>query len=212
MSTVPLLDEGITTRSTDLAAQDAARFAAAPLLACDIETSGLNWRTDRIATVQIYAPGFPVAIIRANGKPPHRLLELLAEPRIPKVFHHAMFDLRFLAHQWNAATANVRCTKIAAKLLHPTEPQKQSLQPLVAAYLGITVDKSEQLSNWEARRLSRKQLRYAATDVAILPSLYAALHDALVARNLWSLAAACFDHIPTRVALELGGFGDVFTY
>lgn len=212
MSTVPLLDDGITTRSTDLAAHDAARFAAAPVLACDIETSGLDWRTDRIATVQIYAPGHPVAIIRANGKPPRRLLELLADPSILKIFHHAMFDLRFMARHWNAAASNVHCTKIAAKLLHPNEPQKQSLQPLVAAYLGFTVDKAAQLSNWEARRLSRKQLEYAATDVVILPNLYAALREALLARDLWPLAEQCFDHISTRVALEIGGFGDVFTY
>jgi len=212
MSTLPLLNESITTRALDLSPDDAERFAAAPLLACDIETSGLDWRTDRIATVQIYAPGLPIAIVRANGQPPRRLLELLSDARVPKIFHHAMFDLRFIAHHWNTIAANVRCTKIAAKLLHPNDPRSQSLQPLIETYLGIAVDKSAQMSNWEAKRLTRKQLRYAASDVVYLPNLLSVLREELVKRELWQLAERCFDHIPTRVELEVGGFGDVFTY
>ncbi|HEX8170627.1 MAG TPA: ribonuclease D [Thermoanaerobaculia bacterium] len=212
MSSIALIYEPITTRSTDLSAEAAARFAESPVLACDIETSGLDWRTERIATVQLYAPGQPISIVRANGKPPKRLLELLAAPHIVKVFHHAMFDLRFMARQWDAAAQNVHCTKIAAKLLHPDAPEKQSLRALVDAYLNVSLDKSQQISNWETKRLTRRQQQYAANDVAHLPALLARLQAELVARDLWTLAESCFAHIPARVALEVRGFGDVYTY
>lgn len=212
MTTLPLNREPLTSAADDLPADVAESFAAAPLVAFDIETTGLDWSTDRIATVQLYAPGVPISIVRVNGKVPHRVAELLQSSKIVKVFHHAMFDLRFMSHYWAVEARNVRCTKIAAKILYPQQPERQSLNSLVALHLGLIVDKSAQMSNWQARRLSKRQLQYAANDVIHLPALLESLRLELVKRDLWRLAERCFDHIPTRVQLEIGGFGDVFTY
>jgi ribonuclease D len=211
MTTLPL-DRELTSISHDLPVDVAGRFAAASQLACDIETTGLDWTTDRIATIQLFAPGEPVAIVRVNGKTPRRVVELLQNRKIVKIFHHAMFDLRFVGRHWGVIAANVRCTKIAAKLLYPGERERQSLNALVGVHLGMIIDKDLQTSNWMSRRLSKRQLQYAANDVVYLPTLLESLQEELVKRDLWSLAEHCFEHIPTRVALEIGGFGDVFTY
>jgi ribonuclease D len=212
MTTSPLDAEVFTSTSADLAVDVAETLSASPLLACDIETTGLDWSSDRIATIQLYAPGQPVAIVRVNGKVPRHVAQLLEDRRIVKLFHHAMFDLRFVARHWEVKASNVRCTKIAAKLLYPNERERQSLNALVAEHLGVRIDKNPQTSNWMARRLSKRQLQYAANDVVHLPALLDALRTELKKRDLWQLAQRCFDHIPTRVALEVGGFGDVFTY
>jgi len=202
----------IETRSTDLRRELAERFACAPLIAFDIETSGLDWSVDRIAMIQLYTPGEPPAIVRVNGKVPERVAALLEDERIVKIFHHAMFDLRFMTHHWRIEARNIRCTKIAAKLLYPNDRERQSLTALITDHLGFTIDKSEQKSDWSARQLSQSQLTYATNDVIHLPALFDVLHERLVERELWDLAAACFSHVPTRVKLEVGGFGDPFTY
>jgi len=50
------------------------------VVAWDIETSGLDWRSDRIATCQIHVPDSETAIIRMGTTPPTRLIELLSNP------------------------------------------------------------------------------------------------------------------------------------
>jgi len=196
----------------DLPASVYAAFAEQPQIAWDIETSGLDWETDRIALCQLYAAGLPVAVVRIGAGLPGHLRDLLCDPQTRKIFHHAMFDLRFMAHAWEVHPQNIACTKIAAKLLYPGQPQEQQLRALLARLRGVEIDKSEQRSNWLAVSLTRKQLQYAINDVIHLPQLLDDLIAALEREGLADLAAQCFAHIPTRVALELGAFGDVFTY
>ncbi len=45
-----------------------------------------------------------------------------------------------------------------------------------------------------------------------LLSLYRALRSDLRALGLSDLYNRCIAHLPTRVDLEIGGFGDPFTY
>jgi ribonuclease D len=187
-------------------------LSRATRIAWDIETSGLDWSTDRIALCQLHVENFPVTIVRINSQSPARLRGLLENAAIRKIFHHAMFDVRFMAHHWAARPQNIACTKIASKLLFPGQPEEQKLQRLVARFLGISLDKSEQRSNWFARTYSRAQLAYAAGDVIHLPDLLDKLLVQLEERSLQSLADRCFEHIPTRVDLEVKRFGDVYEY
>jgi ribonuclease D len=178
----------------------------------DIETSGLDWKSDRIALCQIHSLHGPVRLVRMAGDVPWHLRELIRNERVMKVFHHAMFDLRFLSHQWEVEPANIACTKIAAKLLMPDEPDEQKLQRLLFRFLGIEIDKALQTSDWLSAGYSRAQIAYAIQDVVHLGDLLDVLRFDLERRGLLRLAERCFDHIPARVALELGRFGDVFRY
>jgi ribonuclease D len=187
-------------------------FAAATRIAWDIETSGLDWSTDRIALCQLHADQLPVTLIRIGAVPPRHLRLLLDDSSLPKVFHHAMFDLRFMAHHWTAQPRNIACTKIAAKLLFPQQPEEQKLQRLLDRFLGIRISKAEQTSNWFATRYSSSQVAYAVTDVAHLGELFDALMTELSSRGLQPLAEHCFAHLSTRVTLDVGGFGDVYQY
>ena len=184
---------------------------ACGLVAWDIETSGLDWRVDRLATCQLYVPGSGAVLVRI-GQRPSRLLQILADPAVKKLFHHAMFDLRFLISCWSVKPQNIICTKVAAKLLDKDNLQSHSLQSLLCRRLDICLDKSEQKSDWSAPSLTAQQVQYAASDVIYLPSLLTSLETDLRCAGLFDFAQECFRHIPTRAQLEISGYGDIYTY
>jgi ribonuclease D len=187
------------------------RALGASVLGWDIETTGLDWRTERIGTVQLQVEDLTY-VVRINGGRPHRLKTLMEDPSILKILHHAMFDLRFLAYHWGATPAHVACTKIASKLVDPQLPCKDhSLAPLVRRYLGIDLDKGPQTSDWTGQ-LSAAQLRYAANDVRHLWRLYEALDEKIRRKGLLDLRERCYAHLRTQVELEIGDFPDVFAY
>jgi ribonuclease D len=198
----------------DLPDKLAAAFAAGPRLAWDVETSGLDWRHDRLGTCQLFAEGAGAAVVSVGDGRPARLMALLENSAVEKVFHHAPFDLRFMVHAWGVRPVSIRCTKVASKLLEPGAPNEtHSLQQLVSRYLGVSLPKGEvRTSDWSAPRLTAEQLEYAAGDVLHLPKLLEALESALQNAGLARLYDACCAFLPARVTLELGGYPDVFAY
>ncbi len=182
-------------------------------LAWDIETSGLDWRTDRIGTCQIASSTTINVVVLDAHHFPKRLTSVLEAPDVQKVFHHAPFDLRFLAWHWKAHPQNLACTKIASKILNPdlTSPE-HSLQPALERHLGITISKDQQRSDWLAPDLTADQLRYAAVDVAHLIDLKRELVTRCEEAGVLDLLDASWRYLPTRTMLDLRGSGDVFAY
>lgn len=186
---------------------------AATVAAVDIETSGLDWGADDIASVQVSVPDRVIEIVRVEGDEiPFGLVSLLQSREVLKVFHHAMFDLRFLRRVWGVIPTRVSCTKVASKIADPEALIGHSLIDLLDHYLGVRIDKTEQLSDWSSAVLSSAQVQYAANDVRYLPELLYAILSDLRQEHLEDLALRCFEHIPTRVELEVRGLRDVFTY
>jgi ribonuclease D len=201
---IDVLDDDLDERTFE-------RALGAVMLAWDIETTGLDWRHHRIGTVQLKADN-QVFIVRLNGHRPRRLKSLLEDPSILKVMHHAMFDLRFMAFQWGATPRTTACTKIASKLLAPSAPNEEhSLAALVRRRFGVELDKSQRLTDWNAE-LSPSQIRYAAGDVRFLQPLYEELTRELRHKSLLRLRDDCYEHLLTRVQLELGGYPDIYDY
>lgn len=190
-----------------LAAFEARRVAV------DIETSGLNWKSDRIGTVQVHLPDRGTTIVRKLDNRPQRLVELMTSVRVQKVFHHAPFDLRFMAYHWGIRPVNIADTKLASQILEPDIDHKDhSLAPLVKRYFGIPLDKSVRFSDWLSQDLSREQLHYAAQDVRfLLPLLDILMRNAVIA-GVADLIEASYSYLPVRIATDLRGCGDVFAY
>lgn len=182
-------------------------------VAWDIETSGLDWARDEIHTCQV-ALADEIAVIQlAPRSVPANLRSLLADPSVEKVFHHAPFDLRFMAHKWTVTPASVACTKIAAKIVRPGRAREEySLRPLLGEFLGVQIDKGQQVSDWSREHLSMAQLDYAANDVRYLDELYEALLRVADRQGVADLVAASYAYLPTRVLLDLSGAGDVYQY
>ena len=179
-----------------------------------METSGLDWRQDRLGTCQLFADEVGVVVVSLAEAVPGRLAELLENPDVEKVFHHAPFDLRFMSHAWRIHPASIRCTKVASKLLSPSLPNKDhSLQMLALHHLGVHLQKGPvRTSDWTSAHLSGAQIEYAADDVIFLPKLLGILEGQLRARGLEALYDECCKFLPALVQLQLGGYPDVFAY
>lgn len=183
-------------------------------VAWDIETTGLEWDRARIGTCQLATADRAAVVQLRSGQVPVRLRDLLQDSTVTKVFHHAPFDLRFMAHAWGAQPLNVACTKVAAKIVEPelADPKAYSLEPLLRRHLSVQIDKAQQVSDWTRVDLSTEQVRYAVNDVIYLQPLLAALLDVAAQRGATELITASFGYLPTRVELDIRRIGDVFLY
>jgi ribonuclease D len=212
MSAIKVENRPIITFQEDISSEYVHKAQRSQLLAWDIETSGLDWRLDKIGVCQLCIPDGPIAVVKLADAPPQNLCRVLTDRRIQKIFHHAMFDLRFMVYNWRVSPQNMACTKIAAKLLRFENGNGSSLQMLLKRFLGISIDKSLQTSDWVSGCLTNAQISYAFHEVAHLMPLLQALERELQAVGRLDLAHACFAHIPARVRLEIGDFGDVYGY
>jgi ribonuclease D len=151
---------------------DRARRAAR--VAIDTEADSLHSYFHKVCLIQLSFDGThalidPLAVGRAGLAP---VAALLADAGVTKLFHGADYDLRVLDRDLGARTVNVRDTQIAAQLLGL--PQT-GLAPLLAAELGVVLDKGHQRADWGQRPLPPELVAYAAADTAHLEALEARL-------------------------------------
>jgi ribonuclease D len=184
-------------------------------VAVDTETLGLIPRRDKLCLVQLSSGDSNAHLVqldRAAYEAP-RLKALLADPAVTKIFHFARFDVATLKHYLGIDTAPVYCTKIASRLTR-TYTDKHGLKDLIKELLGVEMNKQQQSSDWGAHMLSDAQKQYAAQDVLYLHELKARLDQMLEREGRAGLARACFDFVPVRATLDLGGWTeeDVFAH
>jgi ribonuclease D len=181
-----------------------------PIVAIDTETMGLNPQRDRLCLAQLSAGDgvcHAVQFAAAQYAAPN-LKKLLTDPGVTKLFHFARFDIAMFRQYLGVDTGPLYCTKIASKLVR-TYTDKHGLKDLVRELLNVDISKEQQSSDWGARELSEKQLAYAAGDVAYLHQLKLVLDTMLAREGRTQLAAACFDFLPRRAALDLAGWDDI---
>ena len=184
-------------------------------VAIDTETMGLNPHRDRLCVVQMSngdGTADVIQIPKDHGDAPN-LRALLANPDITKIFHFARFDLAALYNAFGVMPLPVYCTKIASRLTR-TYTDRHGLKDLVREVLNIDLSKQQQSSDWGSTSLSEAQLAYAASDVLHLHGLRDRLNAMLAREGRTELAQACFDFLPTRARLDLGGWEaeDIFAH
>jgi hypothetical protein len=114
-------------------------------IAVDIETTGLNFRTDIIQTIAIATEENTYVIPLDHKDSPFKegepdrdkvwvlLRSILENPNNRKVFHNAKFDLKFLIN-YGISVTNVWDTKIMHHFINETAPK--SLMDLVKLYFA----------------------------------------------------------------------------
>ena len=192
---------------------DFARYGDS--VAIDTETMGLNPLRDRLCVVQLSSgdgSADVVQIPKDNADAPN-LKALLADPTITKIFHFARFDLAVLLQTFGVMPQPVYCTKTASRLTR-TYTDRHGLKDLVREMLNIDLSKQQQSSDWGAPQLNEAQLAYAASDVLHLHALRERLDAMLIREGRMQLAQSCFDFLPTRAKLDLGGWEleDIFAH
>jgi len=106
--------------------------------------------------------------------------KLLENPAILIILHAHGEDLRLL-HSIGCKPVNMVDTEIAAKLLGY---EKTSLAFMLENKLNITLDKSQQKTNWLKRPLTSAQIIYASNDVIHLEKLMNILSAEAEKKNL----------------------------
>ena len=192
---------------------DLSRYTTS--VAIDTETMGLNPHRDRLCVVQMSNGDGSADVIQiplGHTDAPN-LKALLANPKITKIFHFARFDLAALYNALGVMPQPVYCTKIASRLTR-TYTDRHGLKDLVREVLNIDLSKQQQSSDWGATSLSEAQLAYAASDVLHLHGLRDRLDAMLAREGRTELAHACFNFLPTRAKLDLGGWAaeDIFAH
>ena len=100
--------------------------------------------------------------------------------------HNAVFDLGWLQAHNLYPNGHVFCTLLASKLHNNGKAQtKHRLDVLAKRYLGKTLSKEQQVSDWSADVLSQEQLTYAAKDVEILLELVPRINHFLKKHDLF---------------------------
>ena len=184
-------------------------------IAVDTETMGLNPLRDRLCLVQLSGGGGEAHVVRfAPGRyEAPRLVALLGDPKVTKLFHFARFDLAMIRHFLGLMPTPVYCTKIASRLIR-TYTDRHGLKELVRELVGQEISKQQQSSDWGAPQLSDAQKEYAASDVRYLHLLRTELDRRLAREGRTQLAQACFDFLPHRALLDLAGWPetDIFAH
>jgi ribonuclease D len=192
-----------------------ADYRPGPSVAIDTETLGLNPHRDRLCVVQISKGDGTADVVQIvkDGPAPTRLIQVLADESVLKIFHYARFDLAVLFHAFGIMPRPVYCTKIASRLVR-TYTDRHGLKDLTRELLAIDLSKQQQSSDWAAEVLTPAQIEYAASDVLHLHALKEKLDRNLERENRLGIAHQCFAFLPTRAQLDLLGWAetDIFAH
>ena len=179
------------------------------VVAIDCETMGLNPKRDRLCLVQLSSGDGNAHLVQVNKGQTSapNLCRMLEDPNVLKLFHFGRFDIAAMFEAFGALTAPVYCTKIASRLIR-TYTDRHGLKNLLQELLAIDISKQQQSSDWGAKRLSKAQIEYAASDVLYLHQLRESLNQMLIREGRMEVAQSCFDFLPTRAQLDLAGWPD----
>jgi hypothetical protein len=151
------------------------KLAQAAVLGLDVETAR-DFGT--LCLVQVATPDRTYIIDPFAVGDLVPLQAVFGKPMPTKVIHNARFERRVLA-QSGVDLAGVFDTLEASRRLRGKDVLGgHSLAMVSERELGLSLDKSEQTSDWSRRPLDADQVRYAALDAEILILLHSRLRDA----------------------------------
>ena len=122
-----------------------------------------------VSLLQLSGPG-KAFLFRLKSVGMHkRLCSLLADKKIIKVGAAIHDDIRGLQKLNDFSPEGfVDLQKIVSEY----GIRDKSVKKMTAIILGFRISKTQQLSNWEAEKLSESQCRYAATDAWVCREMY----------------------------------------
>jgi ribonuclease D len=112
------------------------------------------------AVIDTLAPGIGLA----------PLFDLLADPKILKVFHAARQDIEIFFHLTGKIPTPIVDTQVAAMVCGFGDAV--SYENLAGKLAGARIDKSSRFTDWSHRPLTERQLHYALSDVTHLRLAY----------------------------------------
>ena len=179
-------------------------------VAIDTETQGLSLVRDKLCLVQLSSGDGDAHIVQMDRDKydAPNLKALMLNKDVEKIFHFARFDVAILERDLGVEVSPIYCTKIASGLVR-TYTDAHGLKALCKELINVDLSKQQQSSDWAADQLTDAQLEYAASDVLYLHQLQRVLTARLMREGRLDMAKACFEFLPTRARLDVGGWSDV---
>lgn len=160
----------------------------------DVETTDLDPYKGELRLVQLSnGKETKVVDVRAFGsgdelktsKALRPLRDLLSSKKQTKIAHNAKFDTKWVRHHLGCDTENIYDTYLASVLIGSADGERRhGLADVVQFFLGRTLDKTEQVSDWGAAELTASQIEYAAKDAVIMREVRDRLHERIVTEGL----------------------------
>ncbi len=135
------------------------------------------------------------------------LRDLLINPKIEKVAHNAKFDAKWVKHHLGVDVGGLFDTMLASQLIAAgDQDRRHNLAEVSSFFLGLELDKTQQVSDWSANELSHSQVEYAARDAATMLPLREKVWEKLKSDELDRAAKLEFDCVMPVAAMEQNGF------
>lgn len=181
-----------------------------PVIAADLETSGLRPTADKVAVVSLYGEQKDaLAILHIRGNFSAELRDFLGRKDKEFIWHNGVsFDVPFLLANGVAATRpKIYDTIVGAGVVITTNRagQRKSLQAEVNRRLGVYIKKDSDHSAWMDPELSAKQLTYCAEDLLHLPALRREQEQKAKDRNNYSALQMEMDLVPVTATMTHNG-------
>lgn len=162
-----------------------SRARAFPAIAIDTEFLREKTYHARLCLVQIATPDECAVIDPLAMEDMGPLAELMVDVDTLKVFHACSQDMEVLYHALGAVPTPIFDTQVAAGFLG--ERAQCSYHNLVNTFCGVSLPKTESLTDWSRRPLSPKQIEYALDDVRYLIDAYRVIESKLhsLGRTAW---------------------------
>lgn len=159
----------ITT--TDALSAFIARVRDAEYVTVDTEFMREKTYWPELCLVQVAGPNEAAAIDPlAPGIDLSPLYELLADPKVLKVFHAARQDLEIFVNLTGKVPAPLFDTQVAAMVCGFGD--SVGYETLITKLTPARIDKSSRFTDWSHRPLTDRQLHYALSDVTHLRPAY----------------------------------------
>jgi ribonuclease D len=145
-----------------------------------VDTEFMRERTywPKLCLAQVAGPDEAAAVdALADGIDLSPLDELMANPKVLKVFHAARQDLEIFYLRMNKVPEPLFDTQVAAMVCGHGEAA--SYESLATKLAKARIDKSSRFTDWSRRPLSERQITYAISDVTHLRVVYGHLRRQL---------------------------------
>lgn len=157
------------------------------IIAVDLEHHSMNSFHGVTCLMQISTPtvDYLIDTITLRSTIP-KLSSILSNPAILKIMHGSESDNIWLQRDFNIFLVNLFDTYFAAKSLNL---ERFSFAHLVERYVGITIDKQHQMSDWRVRPLPEDMQLYARQDTHYLFYIYEHLRKELAEKSSEAITA-----------------------
>jgi DNA polymerase-1 len=190
----------------------------AKFLGFDVETTELDpyrgelrlvqlsdGKKTKVVDVRAFGPVGSKQLTEGSNLAPLR--DLLASSKQTKIAHNAKFDCKWVRHHLGVEVGGVYDTYLASVLVSAGEGERRhGLADVAQFFLGRTLDKTEQVSDWGAAELSHSQVEYAARDAAIMPEVRDKIDERIVSDGLAKALKLENECVMPIAEMELNGF------